>query len=176
MSDLRVELLYTIDCPHWERVRVDLHRVLSEGAIETPIQLVLVGNQDDAEFLEFVGSPTVRVNGEDVVPPPAGMGPGIGCRLYRQPDGTVSGRIPESLLREVIRSHRQGRLEAFQREESAKVAIAALQATADEERAPAQGERATADQECATARGERATADQERAPAGDGGAPAQQED
>ena len=162
MSDLRVELLYTIDCPHWERVRVDLHRVLSEGAIETPIQLVLVGDHDDAEFLEFVGSPTVRVNGEDVVPPPDGMGPGIGCRLYRQPDGTASGRIPESVLREAIRSHRQGRLETFQREESAKVAIAALEATAEEERAAVQGEGAAA------AHG--------RAPAGDGGAPAQQED
>ena len=162
MSDLRVELLYTIDCPHWERVRADLHRVLSEGAIETPIQLVLVGDQGDAEFVEFVGSPTVRINGLDVVPPPDGVGPGIGCRLYPQPDGTVSGRIPESLLREVIRSHRQGRLETFQREESAKVAQAALEAAADEERA--------------TTQGERAAVDHGRAPAGGGSSPAEQED
>ncbi len=162
MSDLRVELLYTIDCPHWERVRADLHRVLSEGAIETPIQLVLVGGQDDAEFLEFVGSPTVRVNGQDVAPPPDGVGPGIGCRVYPQPDGTVSGRIPESLMREVIRSHRQGRLEAFQREESARVALAALEAAADEEGA--------------ATRGERPAVDQGRPPAGDGSSPAEQED
>ncbi len=161
MSDLRVELFYTIDCPHWERARADLHRVLSEGAIETPIQLVQVGDQDDAEFLGFVGSPTVRVNGQDVVPPPAGSGPGIGCRLYRQPDGTVAGRIPESLLREVIRSHRQGRLEAFQREESAKVAIAALEATAEEERAAGHTERAAADEGRAPAEGGWASADQE---------------
>ena len=134
MSDLRVELLYTLDCPHWERARADLHRILSEGAIETPIQLVLVGSQDDAEFLEFPGSPTVRLNGVDVVPPAEGQAR-TGCRLYPQADGSLAGRIPEAVLREAIRLHRQGRLEAFQREESAKVALAALEAATNERRA-----------------------------------------
>ena len=132
MSDLRVELLYTLDCPHWERVRADLHRVLSEGTIETPIQLVLVGGDDDAEFLDFVGSPSVRLNGVDVVAPAPGSPHTTGCRLYVQPDGSLSGRIPEQLLRDAIRSHRQGRLEEFQREESGKVAAAALEAAEDE--------------------------------------------
>jgi hypothetical protein len=132
VSDLRVELLYTLECPHWERVRADLHRVLSEGTIETPIQLVLVNDQDDAEFLGFVGSPSVRLNGTDVVPPPADTPANTGCRVYVQPDGSLSGRIPEGLLREAIRSHRQGRLEEFQRDESRKVAAAALEAAEDE--------------------------------------------
>jgi hypothetical protein len=132
VSDLRVELLYTLDCPHWEHVRADLHRVLSEGTIETPIQLVLVGSEDDAEFLDFVGSPSVRLNGVDVVPPPPGTPHNTGCRVYVQPDGSLSGRIPDGLLREAIRSHRQGRLEQFQREESGKVAAAALEAAEDE--------------------------------------------
>ena len=132
MSDLRVELLYTPDCPFWESVRSDLHRVLSEGAIETPIQLVLVGSQEDADFLEFHGSPTVRLNGDDVVPMPPGTPPAMGCRVYRQPGGGLSGRIPEDLLRDAVRAHRQGRLAAFQRDEAAKVAAAALGAAADE--------------------------------------------
>lgn len=132
MSDLRVELLYTLDCPFWDRVRSDLHRVLSEGAIETPIQLVLVGSQDDADFLAFPGSPTVRLNGVDVVPMPPGTPPSMGCRVYLQPDGGLSGRIPEDLLRDAVRAHRQGRLEAFQRDEAARVAAAALQAASDE--------------------------------------------
>ena len=131
MTDLRVELLYTLDCPHWERVRADLHAVLSQGAIETPIQLVLVGSQDDAEFLAFPGSPTVRLNGIDIVPP-ANPAPNTGCRLYAQPDGTLSGRIPADVLSEAVRAHRQGRLEAFQREESRKVAAAAIEAAHEE--------------------------------------------
>jgi hypothetical protein len=141
VSDLRVELLYTLDCPHWEHVRADLHRVLSEGTIETPIQLVLVGGEDDAEFLDFVGSPSVRLNGVDVAPPPPGTRHNTGCRLYVQANGSLSGRIPESLLREAILSHRRGRLEEFQRQESRKVAAAALEA-AEDERAGAGGDAA----------------------------------
>jgi hypothetical protein len=133
MADLRVELLYAPACPHWEQTRADLHRILSEGAIETPIQLVLVSSQEDAEFLGFTGSPTVRLNGVDVVPEPTSGTPGTGCRMYRQPDGTLGGGIPAGLLREAVRAHRRDRLDAFQRGEAAKVALAALEAAADED-------------------------------------------
>ncbi|MGC8634934.1 MAG: DF family (seleno)protein [Candidatus Limnocylindrales bacterium] len=132
MADLRVELLYAPGCPHWEQVRTDLHQALSEGAIETPIQLVLVSSQEDAEFLGFPGSPTVRLNGVDVAPEPPSGPPGTSCRMYRQPDGTLGGGIPAGLLREAVRSHRRDRLAAFQRGEAAKVALAALEAVADE--------------------------------------------
>jgi len=119
VSDLRVELLATPDCPHQEPTRVALHRVLSEGAIETPIQLVLVSTLDDAEFLGFPGSPTVRINGEDLVPPPAGSPAELACRLYVQPDGTLAGTIPEEVMRSAFRRHRSGRLREFQRDEAA---------------------------------------------------------
>ncbi len=132
MSDLRVELLYSLDCPHWERTRAALHRILSRDAIETPIELVLVNGRDDAEFLGFVGSPTVRLNGVDVAPPPPAAEPSAGCRLYRQTDGSLAGTVPEELLREAIRARQRGRLEAFQRAESAKVALVALAAAAEE--------------------------------------------
>ncbi len=124
MSDLHVELLYTTDCPHWETVRADLHRVLSEGAMETPIQLVHVSSQDDAEFLDFHGSPSVRINGEDVVPLHRGSHPHLGCRLYVQPSGPLSGRIPIDVLREAVRRHRQGRFDDFRRAEAAQHAAA----------------------------------------------------
>lgn len=119
MSDLRVELLATPDCPHQEPTRAALHRVLSEGAIETPIQLVLVSTLDDAEFLGFPGSPTVRINGEDLVPLPAGAPATLACRLYVQPDGTLAGTIPEEVMRSAVKRHRSGRLRAFQSDEAA---------------------------------------------------------
>ncbi len=132
VSDLRVELLYSPDCPHWERTRAALHRILSRDAIETPIELVVVNGLDDAAFLGFVGSPTVRLNGVDVAPPPPGTEPSVGCRSYRQADGSLAGTVPEELLREAIRARQRGRLEAFQRAESAKVALVALAAAAEE--------------------------------------------
>jgi hypothetical protein len=139
MGDLRVELLYTIDCPGWEGVRRDLVQVIGEGSIETPIELIQVNSQDDAEFLDFHGSPTVRMNGLDVVPTPPGSPAGLACRLYEQPDGTRAGRVPIDLLRAAIRDHRQGRLSAFQREESARVAAASRDAATDDEPGGAAG-------------------------------------
>ncbi len=142
MADLRIELLYTPDCPHWETVRADLHRVLSEGAIETPIQLVHVASPEDAEFLDFHGSPTVRVNGEDVVPLHAGARPHLGCRLYAQPDGPLAGRIPIDTLREAIRRHRESRFEAFRRGEAAQHAAAREEETTKPpERGPGEADR-----------------------------------
>ena len=149
MSDLRVELLYSLDCPHWERTRAALHRILSRDAIETPIELVLVNGRDDAEFLGFVGSPTVRLNGVDVAPPPPGAEPRAGCRLYRQTDGSLAGTVPEELLREAIRARQRGRLEAFQRAESAKVALVALAAAAEEAAEKAAAEETAASAEAA---------------------------
>ncbi len=47
---------------------------------------------DDARRLRFVGSATVRVNGRNVDPDATvRAGFGLQCRLYRAPDGTVTG-------------------------------------------------------------------------------------
>jgi hypothetical protein len=118
VSDLRVELLYTLDCPHHEPTRAALHRILLEGAIETPIQLVLVSGPDDAAFLGFPGSPTVRINGEDLVPLPTDAPISLACCAYTQPDGTLGGIIPEAAMRSAIRRCRSGRFQAFQRDEA----------------------------------------------------------
>jgi hypothetical protein len=130
VADLRVELLAIEDCPHLEQTRRDLEAVLRRGIIEVPIQLILVDSQDAAEFLGFQGSPTVRVNGEDVVSQPD-LPVALGCRLYRDADGRVTGSPPREAIRVAVDAHRRSRLEVFQREEAAKVADFARQAEAD---------------------------------------------
>ena len=133
MSDLRVELLAVADCPHLEQAQRDLESVLRTGIIEVPIQLILVSTQDEAEFLAFPGSPTIRVNGEDVVPQPD-LPPALGCRVYRDEVGRTVGSPPRAAIKAVIDGHRRGKLERFQREEGAKVAQFAAQADASDER------------------------------------------
>lgn len=140
MADLRVELLYTADCPNYGRVRVELQRILGHGAIETPIQLVLVEDLEAAQILDFRGSPTVRVNGLDVVPPPESLPVSLACRLYGQSDGSRSGLVPSEAMQRAVDAHRQRRLEAFRRDESARVAAAAREAAADEDDAGAASE------------------------------------
>jgi hypothetical protein len=114
-------LLVVEDCPHLEQARHDLESILGHGVIEVPIQLIYVGSQEDAEFLGFQGSPTIRVNGGDVDPQPD-LPVAVGCRRYRTVDGRIVGSPPVELIKAAVDSHRRSRLQAFQREEAAKVA------------------------------------------------------
>jgi hypothetical protein len=132
VSDLRVELLAVEDCPHLEQARRDLQGVLRTSIIETPIQIVFVATLDEAEFLDFRGSPTIRVNGEDVVPAPD-LPVALGCRLYRDEDGRPVGSPPLAAIKAAIDAHRRGRLEAFRRGEAANLARFAREADASDE-------------------------------------------
>lgn len=145
MADLHVELLALEDCPHLEAARRDLESALRKSIIEVPIQLIFVTGPDDAEFLGFQGSPTIRINGEDVVPQPE-LPVAIGCRIYRDAEGRMQGSPPIEAIRAAVEAHRRGRLEVFQREEAARVAEFARAADAAEAsdepgRAPPKGER-----------------------------------
>ena len=131
MADLHVELLALEDCPHLEAARRDLENVLRKSIIEVPIQLIFVTGPDDAEFLHFQGSPTIRINGEDVVPQPE-LPVAIGCRLYRDAEGRMQGSPPIEAIHAAVERHRRGRLEVFQREEAARVAEFAREADSAE--------------------------------------------
>jgi hypothetical protein len=132
VADLLVELLAVEECPHLEQARRDLESVLGGGILETPIQLILVGSADDAEFLGFQGSPTIRVNGDDVVPQPD-LPVALGCRIYRDAEGRATGSPPIESIKAAVDAHRRDRLAAFQREEAAKVAEFAREADAAED-------------------------------------------
>jgi hypothetical protein len=121
VADFVVELLAVEDCPHLEQARHDLESILRTGIIEVPIQLIFVASPADAEFLGFQGSPTIRINGDDVVPQPE-IPVALACRVYRDADGRALGSPPIESIRSAIDSHRRGRLEEFQREEAAKIA------------------------------------------------------
>jgi hypothetical protein len=131
VADLRAELLAVEDCPHLEKAQRDLERALRTGIIEVPIQLILVSSLDEAEFLEFPGSPTIRINGEDVVPEP-GRPAALGCRVYRDSQGNAVGSPPFEAIADAVQTHRRARLQEFQSQEAAKVAEFARRADAAE--------------------------------------------
>lgn len=112
---MRVELLATLDCPHLERAEEIARRALANNGHTPPIERVFVSDLDNAAGLGFHGSPTLRIDGRDVVPVPIGEPVHLGCRLYRQPDGSLAGVIPaQTIAAEVER-----------REEEAAAAAAA---------------------------------------------------
>jgi hypothetical protein len=86
----RVELLWWEGCPSWERALVELREEMrSLGLDPEAIEVREIRSDEAAEREEFVGSPTIRVDGQDVQPP-AGEPAGLTCRVYRLRDGRTS--------------------------------------------------------------------------------------
>ncbi len=65
---MRVELLYADGDPAAMPARQNLVEVLTEDAFETPIQMIAVGTDEDAELLGMRGSPSIRIDGSDIDP------------------------------------------------------------------------------------------------------------
>jgi hypothetical protein len=85
-----VEFLWFQGCPSWERALADLGRaMLEQGFDPDTIERRRIDTQEQAEAERFPGSPTIRVNGDDIAPDP-GRPCGLACRIYRRPDGRVS--------------------------------------------------------------------------------------
>jgi len=99
---MKVEVLYFEGCPNHvptvQRVRTELESV----GLPKEVQEVEVRNQEDAEALGFLGSPTVRVNGLDVEPEARNLkGYGMSCRTYVE-GRVLSGLPSNNLIRSAI--------------------------------------------------------------------------
>jgi proline dehydrogenase len=94
---MRVELLVTPHCPHAVQTEEILRGALTSNGREPKVERVYINDLDHAAGLGFHGSPTVRIEGRDVVPATE-LPINLGCRLYRQPDGTLDGVVPEQAI------------------------------------------------------------------------------
>lgn len=65
---MQIELLYFKGCPSWKPAAENLKAVLKELCIPDPIQYIEVKNDADVTTHCFIGSPTIRVNGQDIDP------------------------------------------------------------------------------------------------------------
>ena len=81
---VKIELLYFDGCPNFDRLLPRLEELVDEYAPGNRIELRRVESTAAAEQERFLGSPTVRVEGEDVEPSASARSDfGLKCRLYR---------------------------------------------------------------------------------------------
>ena len=97
-----IEVLYVQDCPHYPATLALVERVRAELGIDAELRPTLILDQAAAEQAGFPGSPTVRVDGQDVEP---GSEPVteyvVGCRLYRL-EHRFAGQPEERWFREAL--------------------------------------------------------------------------
>lgn len=80
---MNIQLFYWDGCPSYQRALDNLNEALRLEALTDPIEIVLVTTEADAHAKRLIGSPTVRVNGEDLEGADAeARGFTLGCRVY----------------------------------------------------------------------------------------------
>ena len=98
----RVEFLWWEGCPSHERALADLRAVMAELGLEPDsVEVRHVDTEAEAESASFVGSPTIRVDGQDIQPP-RDEPVGLTCRVYRLRDGRVSPTPDPADLRDAL--------------------------------------------------------------------------
>jgi hypothetical protein len=98
---MEVEILYIDGCPSYLEAEETLRRILEEEGLEAVVDLIAVNTDEEAQELLFAGSPTIRVNGEDLFPVPERAEYALGCRMYATPEG-LRGTPTTEMLREVL--------------------------------------------------------------------------
>jgi hypothetical protein len=102
MRQPRVEILYFDGCPNHEAARGVVERVARELQVEPQIDGVQVPDATAAARLQFLGSPTVRVDGRDIEPGADERGDFVfSCRVYRSERG-FSGQPDARWVREAL--------------------------------------------------------------------------
>jgi hypothetical protein len=101
MYGMKIELLYFDGCPTYRSAQEALKQALSEEGIDARIQLLAVNTDEEAQRMQFPGSPTIRVNGRDLFPAPEPQDDGLGCRMYTTPEG-LRGTPTKEMLREAL--------------------------------------------------------------------------
>ena len=100
---MRVSFLYYEDCPSHDVALERLREVMDEEGIPSEVEVVKVETEEQARELRFVGSPTIRVNGQDI-DPPYDSRYALTCRAYRLADDRISPLPSKDMIRRAVRS------------------------------------------------------------------------
>jgi hypothetical protein len=103
---MTVELLWWDGCPSHPEALADLERILREEGVEAHVERIEIEDDDQARRERFPGSPTIRIDGRDIVPPGEGEPCSLTCRVYRRRDGRVSPTPDPEDVRDAVRRAR----------------------------------------------------------------------
>lgn len=63
---MKIELLYILDCPWCVKTKELIRKSLRELEAKANIKEILIDSNKKARNYNFVGSPTIRINGKDI--------------------------------------------------------------------------------------------------------------
>ena len=87
---MKIIFQYCEDCPSHDMALARLRKVMAEEGVESSIDVVKVETSEQANQLEFVGSPTILINGLDISPIIGDPHYALTCRIYEWDEGRIS--------------------------------------------------------------------------------------
>lgn len=105
---MRVNFLYYEDCPSHDLALERLREVMAEEGIHGEVEVLKVETEERARELCFVGSPTIRVDGQDI-DPPNDPTYALTCRAYHLEDDRISPLPSKDMIRRALRPPANGR-------------------------------------------------------------------
>ena len=96
---MKIRVLYFDGCPSYKPAVATIREVVAEQHLEAQIELIEVKSEEQAIAHQFLGSPTVQINGVDV----EGLTgkPDLNCRLYNEA-GTLRGWPSKEMIRAAL--------------------------------------------------------------------------
>ena len=91
-NKMKVEVLFVPGCPNYAPAVERVKKVLASESLKQEVEGIPVNTLEDARALMFPGSPTIRINGDDVETTEANV-PGLACRLYANRTGVPSEEV-----------------------------------------------------------------------------------
>jgi hypothetical protein len=98
---MKIDLLFFEGCPSWQEGLENLKTALVNENIQAEINLVRVDNDTEAARLQFLGSPSFRVNGVELWQEHRSQY-NLSCRVYSTPGG-MKGAPTVEMFQEKIR-------------------------------------------------------------------------
>lgn len=104
---LSISFQYCEQCPSYEQALERLRKVLVEENVQATLEIIKVQSDEQARQLQFIGSPTIQINGKDIDTPSSSIYRADACRIYTLDDGRVSPLPSENMIRKTVRSCRE---------------------------------------------------------------------
>ena len=104
---VEIEFLYFDGCLGHAKARPLLEQVLAEEGITDPVRFIRIKDRDSAINYRFQGSPTIRIDGRDLVEQ-ADTDYDLRCRIYWV-DGWHQDYPSKEMIRTAVRAARVAR-------------------------------------------------------------------
>lgn len=97
---MRIELLHIIECPSWSTCLKSLQHALIDLDLNAEMKVQCLESSNLNEFVQFHGSPTILVDGQDIFPVDDYVGD-LSCRVYNTPEGLRGMPTTEQIVQQL---------------------------------------------------------------------------